>query len=447
MQIPSKYLFASLWPVEVLSQKMKQKNPPGPLARLPSAMTKKLNAILRSLHKNGFNNDLIQQAKAVLESHATSNQEQIFRPIFYLLFFGYLDEDRLADVDQLVQQYRPWLDINPADWAYVQLVVEYYRQNWLTALHFADQFCKHSQAEDYLSQIQTNPFGQIYPCDAWIKGYLAAVFLRKPRKAIDFLERFSEDPAFHQESALRILKEIKDLSYLFVSLYLRKIWQRFSNEHFVLQIFKIIPVDQLHQHEKEFLAELLLPNIQEKPTLEGGKILLHLERYKEASEILPQIRGHHSIIAEAKFLAAQAFLEIGQFEKAKIVLEELQQIDPTHTEAHILMEILNPMVGEVQEVSSKLHEEEEELLASAIYACIRYLQSNQEELAIFLFKNILFTMEPQMNESAFNMDKLKTYIEMMERRANKSSFSKLLKQLQLLKNALHEKHIIDLHHL
>ena len=440
MQISSKNLYASLWPVEVLGKLRLPEHDVEP-ENETDTLLKRINGIY---HKTGFSPELIREVHQALERLETEAETAVVRPLFYLLFFGYLDEDRLSEAEQLRKQFGSWLSEHEKDRLYVQMCTEFYQQNWLTAYYFAEEFhARYGQQPPDLEAVRR--YEEIYPCDAWIKGYLAAVFLRKPRKAIDFLETFADDPAFHQETAIRILKAIQDLSYLFVSLYLRKIWQRFPEEHFILQIFKLVPVDQLHQHEKEFLAELLLPRIQNRPTLEGGKILMHLERYEEASQVLSSVEGKPPVLPEAKFLAAQAFLEIGEFEKAKGMLEALQQIDPTHTEANILMEILNPMVGEVQKMTPDLQNEEEELLASAIYTCIRYLESDQEELALFLFKNILFAMEPALTDQPFNMDQLKKYIELMERRASKAEFQKLLGQLRTLKSLLQKKQMIDVH--
>lgn len=437
MQFSSRYLFVPFWSADATWNKNLSVEGGESVGR--ESNTETMGKLRVALKQHGLDETVIRIAKELLLKLDPNKHPYEFRSVFHILVYAYLENNYLPEIEKLLRRYHDWLEQHLPDKIYIQITLEYFRRNWLMVVHLADQFDAQIGPAPVKVASESAEKHEIYPCDVWIKGYIGAVFIQKPRKATYYLDKFSNDRLFNKKAALNILQAIQDSGYLFVSQFLRKIWSRFLDENFILKLFTIYPTDQLHDHEKDFLIAKLLPAVRKKPSLKGGKLLMHLGKFKEAGDILSRITRKGEVMIEAQFLAAQAYLETGDFEKAKSILEEVVKADPTHQQARLLLDVLNPMVGEVYSISADGDEEEHELLQTALKACKRYIDHDQEGLAIFLLKNIYQMVVTDAEDFVFEMGRLPEYFDTLQEHFQKAGRQKLAQELNELKMTFFEK--------
>ncbi len=389
----------------------------------------------RELQRVGLSSAFLSAAEEFLASVDPEKDNDRLRLLAVPYFYGLLEKQSSDEAREFLVIHREWLTADPLLYTYLQLTLEFVRENWMAVLHFIEKLEKAAQ--------EAGEAGWFECCDAQIKAYLAAVHMQKPRAAVHYLERFSCDKRLTAEAARKTLDWLKDHNYIYISSFLRKVWPQLGHPAEILDLHRGFPLEDLHEQERNLLAEIAEKQARAHPSLEAGKILLRLERFEAAAQTLSQVGGADWTRVEARFLAAQAFLETGRFEKAKAALEEVRNIDPTHTEAGMLLEALDPVVGEVFDMSGT-RAEEETLLTTAARACSRYFEINQQELALFLFKSMLQVAHAEEEEAPFDPDQLGLYLARLEKYARERNFVEFLKQLQPLKDNVRRFQLINL---
>lgn len=387
-----------------------------------------VEASLRNVH------EVIRLGERVLQSPEVS-AVVMYRSIFHLLFRAYVEAERIEQAFAILDKFKALVPAEHLDLLHMQAHAAYLQNVWEETLTFCDGYQKWQKiySQNPSRCANENIVSLNYRHEVQLWRAVATSNLGKLTEAQACIDAVAEEPRFQEQQALELLSRLPSGDESFFHAVLKKMWQRFCSARFILTSLRKLNIDDLPQGLQEYIEENAGEALEDSDSYEHGLLLMKLEKFSEAVDVLQKFKDDQELGERAQFFAAQAYLETGEFERAIACLDELLQKYPLNHEARVLREAVAPPTEEVVHGIAQTDQEKEAVLIEAFQLCADLWQKNRPETVVLLLGEVSQILAPNTNVVFHELDDILRNLEQMEAHAIAHGYLTLAERISTLK--------------